>query len=214
MYELEEYGRGEEAIDLAESAADQFKEENEEHRQAQAMILRHMASLDNYDAMNSLMVPYRLGKSHLFHSDFENTLNTFLDVWRVRNEVPEEESEIGIEYGTKAGCILLALLEYMDMLDSGFFGGSIPESEIREFVDENISIVTDEFQKLYAEVQIQKGEDNPLYERDELEDAEFMYPDQVDINEEDIETPRINREDIAICNILRASLQLDPENIS
>lgn len=211
IYELETTGAGEKAIDLAESAADQFTAENEQNRQAQAMILRHMASLDSYDSMHSLMLPYRLGKSHFFEGDLENALNTFFDVWIGRNDVPEQEADIGTEYGVKAGCISLALVEITQEWGSGLTGDSrsLSIEEINRFVAENILMVSDKFQQLYAEIQLHRGEDDPLYKREELPEPQRMYPDQVDIDEEEVEYPMIEKENIAITNTLRAYLQMD-----
>ncbi|QIB74976.1 HNH endonuclease [Halogeometricum borinquense] len=212
-HELDAADAGEKAIEIAESAVDQFATENEENRQAQSMLLRHMAGLDNYDPMHSLILPYRLGKSHLFHGDFENALNTFFDVWTVRNDVPDEEADVGMEYGVKAGCISLALVEIMRGWGGRLTGDSFPVEEINQFVLENISIVSDEFQQLYAEIQIHRGEGDPLCEKDELPEPERIYPDQVDIDESAVEYPMIEREDIAITSTLRAYLQMDPKDI-
>lgn len=212
IYELEAAGAGERGIELAKFAADQFRTENEQNRQAQAMILRHMAKLDAFDPMHSLMLPYRLGKSHIFYGDIENALNTFFDTWEARDGLSEDEADIGIEYGVKAGCVILALINLMEKLDGELTGGSFPVHEINEFVSENISISPEEFQQLYAEIQLQQNENDPLYQREDLPEPQRMYPDQVDLDE-DTEEPIIRKEDIALTNTLRAYLQIDPDDI-
>lgn len=214
MYEFERSGYGEKAVELAKSASSHFSDGNESDRQANAMIMRQMANLDEFDSMDSLMLPYRLGKTHFFQGDLENAFNAFLDVWQHRDDLPEEDSEVGVEYGVQAGVCTLALVDIIRNWGGEIIGDGFDYDTIERFVRDNITASSEEFEELFAELQLQKGEENPVYSREELPKPQRMYPEQVDIDEEVVEYPDIKKEDLALTNTLRVYLQSDLEDIS
>ena len=72
---------------------------------------------------------------------------------------------------------------------------------------ENILDASKEYQQIYAEIQICRSNDSPLIERSELPEPEPIYPDQVELNDENPEYEDILRENIALASTLRYWLQ-------
>lgn len=209
---LEENDFDEAALEIYDYARETLDGDGEAFRAAQTKMLRHRADLNATEDKESLILPFILGKQHIFAGDIENALNCFLDTWEARTIVDDEE--IGTIYAVKAGILVLALIEIASQF-GGITGGDVATNEVETLVNEHIDEVPEYFQEVYSEIQLQEGDTNPILTNEQVPDIDDVpTPEEISNSEANREDEiDIEWQDIYVTRLMLYALQGNPERL-
>lgn len=199
--ELEEADAEEAAVALCDFVLEQLDGDGRRTFVAKRRLGRFRCTLEAVNSERALIDAYVLGHQFLLVGDIENALNCYLDTWK-RRSILGDDHDFRIEYGVPAGVMVLAVAT-----DGSLCGEDIPLDEIRRFVAVHIDEFDEEIQWLYAEVQHQTGDSDPILPTSQIPDAEYTRTEDIELDDEENDFSDIVRADKAVFQTMLAYLQ-------